>query len=116
MIRFVAACLAAMLAVGGERARITNPQSRLPTTRPNILMIVANDQASWSLGSYRNTDARAPVPARALKCEIGKLKFPISIRLDRRDGVDHRVATCRRLTCRTVSDDSLRFAHGFELT
>jgi uncharacterized sulfatase len=32
-----------------------------PSTRLNIVSIVTDDQASWSVGAYGNPDARTPV-------------------------------------------------------
>ena len=39
-------------------SRVPSPQSRVGNPRPNLLMIVTDDQASWTLGSYGNADAR----------------------------------------------------------
>jgi choline-sulfatase len=38
--------------------RRPTPDPRPPNARSNILMIVTDDQASWTLGSYGNADAR----------------------------------------------------------
>ncbi len=43
------------------QSRIAVPESRLPNPESrNILFIVTDDQAEWSVGAYGNTDARTP--------------------------------------------------------
>ncbi|HTU99541.1 MAG TPA: sulfatase-like hydrolase/transferase [Luteitalea sp.] len=64
MIRGVLAVLAAGLALtaGATAVPASSPQaaSARSTSRPNILFIVTDDQAHWSLGSHGNADARTP--------------------------------------------------------
>jgi choline-sulfatase len=47
--------------VAGASARQPNA---VPAARPNIVMIVTDDQAAWALGASGNTDARTPVMDR----------------------------------------------------
>ena len=67
MIRGGLALLSACLAIGALRVTVPaaatlhdQPAAASAGGRPNLLFIVTDDQAHWSLGSYGNADARTP--------------------------------------------------------
>lgn len=51
----IAAVLAALLAADGLAADAAEP-----SPRPNIVLIMADNQAPWMLGCYGNEDIRTP--------------------------------------------------------